>query len=149
MSWYLTHSFMLINWTSVPSSNYIAQTKNCQITKILNSVLNLVKNDFYQFLLILVILFHFLLNFQASSFTGNTASSRILLFTIYALGLIGFSAYSGKLIAFLTYKTLQMPFDSPEGLLADGSYLVGTISGSATFTNLQVYISYLFIIIGH
>ena len=35
-----------------------------------------------------------------------------------------------------------MPFDSPEGLLADGTYVVGTPSGTATFTNLQVSISY-------
>ena len=37
-----------------------------------------------------------------------------------------------------------MPFDSPEGLLADGTYVVGTPYGTATFANLQVSISRIY-----
>ncbi|XP_044005739.1 glutamate receptor ionotropic, delta-1-like, partial [Aphidius gifuensis] len=72
---------------------------------------------------------------------GMEASSldpiRIIHFVIHMCGLVILAAYSAALISSLAVKTFVMPFTTMKGLLQDGTYRFGVVSGSADYSFFQ------------
>ncbi|XP_023716990.1 glutamate receptor ionotropic, kainate 2 [Cryptotermes secundus] len=70
--------------------------------------------------------------FSASSdTTPQTMASRIVYFTMHLTAVILFVAYSATFISFLAVRRHDLPFTDFTGLLKDGTYRLGVLSGSA------------------
>jgi hypothetical protein len=63
--------------------------------------------------------------------TPKTVASRLVYLTTYLIALLLFVAYSATFISFLTVRRNDMPFNDFSGLLEDGTYNLGVLSGSA------------------
>lgn len=70
--------------------------------------------------------------------TSAVDSIRIINVIIHLTGVVILAAYSAALISFLAIKVFIMPFTTMEGLLADGSYKLGTVSDSADYNFFRV-----------
>ncbi|PSN40519.1 Ionotropic receptor 160 [Blattella germanica] len=68
---------------------------------------------------------------QGHDSTPRSPSCRLIYLMTYLLAVVMFVMYSAIFISFLTIKRYNLPFDDFDGLLNDGSYEFGVLSGSA------------------
>jgi hypothetical protein len=69
-------------------------------------------------------------------------SSRLVFLTVYLTDVILFVAYSAIFFSFLAVRRHDLPFTDFHGLLADGTYRLGVMEGSADkdfFTVKPIY----------
>nr|CAD7596951.1 unnamed protein product [Timema genevievae] len=69
--------------------------------------------------------------------TPSSCSLRVLLLTIYITGWLLMALYSGKITSSLAVRKVILPFNSMEGILADGSYQFTVLKNSAQFNILS------------
>ena len=75
---------------------------------------------------------------QGSWLEPKSIPIRIIFFLSFIVGITIYTAYSAKLISFLSVPIVVMPFTSLEGLLESGDFSVGMLKGGAeheSFTN--------------
>ncbi len=56
--------------------------------------------------------------YLGKSLSGDSARSRLVIFSVGLCGVVVWSAYRASLTSVLAVRTVRMPFDSLEGLLA-------------------------------
>jgi hypothetical protein len=66
-------------------------------------------------------------------------ASRAVYFTAYLTALILFMAYSAIFISFLAVRRYDLPFTDFSGLVQDGTYRLGVLSGSARVDFFKVH----------
>ena len=69
---------------------------------------------------------------QGSWLDPKSLSSRIIFLVSFLCGVTIYTAYSAKLISFLSVVKVTLPFTSLEELLASGQYSVGLTKGTAS-----------------
>nr|CAD7579837.1 unnamed protein product [Timema californicum] len=75
---------------------------------------------------------------QAQPMTPTSCSLRVLLLTIYITGWLLMALYSGKITSSLAVRKVTLPFNSMEGILADGSYQFTVLKNSVQYNILSV-----------
>lgn len=65
-------------------------------------------------------------------------SMRLAFLSIFASALITVAAYSASLISYLTISTVNLPFSTVEGFVADGSYQLIVLKNSADYDSIMV-----------
>ena len=70
---------------------------------------------------------------QGSWLDPKSLSSRIIFLVSFLCGVTIYTAYSAKLISFLSVVKVTLPFTTLEELLASGQYSVGLTKGTADF----------------
>ena len=71
---------------------------------------------------------------QGSSLDPKSIPSRIILLVSFLFGLTIYTAYSAKLISFLSVSKPSLPFSTMESLLDSQQYSVGLTRGSAFYS---------------
>lgn len=65
-------------------------------------------------------------------------AKRILHLVVHLTSVTILASYSAALTSFLTIKTVQLPFTTLQGLIDDGTYNIGVLTGSADHVLLRV-----------
>jgi hypothetical protein len=73
-------------------------------------------------------------------------ASRLVYFTAYLTAVILFVAYSAIFISFLAVRRHDLPFTDFSGLLEDGTYRLGVLSGSARVDSFKVFFGEVWIL---
>ena len=71
---------------------------------------------------------------QGSWIDPKSISSRIIFLTSFLFGVILYTAFSAKLISFLSVAKVTLPFSSLEELLASQEYRVGVVRGTSDYS---------------
>ena len=71
---------------------------------------------------------------QGSWIDPKSIPSRIIFLVSFIFGVTIYTAYSAKLISFLSVAKVSLPFTSLEEMLEDGQYSVGLVKGTADYS---------------
>lgn len=63
--------------------------------------------------------------------TPQALASRLVYFQTYAVAVVLFVAYAATFVSFLAVRRHDLPFTDFSGMLEDGTYKLGVLSGSA------------------
>jgi hypothetical protein len=78
-----------------------------------------------------------------SDATPQTVASRVVYGTTYLTALALFMAYSAIFISFLAVRRYDLPFTDFSGLVQDGTYRLGVLSGSARVDFFKVLLGHV------
>jgi hypothetical protein len=70
--------------------------------------------------------------------TPQTLASRMVYFITYLTAVVLFVAYSATFVSFLAVRQYDLPFADFKGLVEDGTYRLGMLSGSARINFFKV-----------
>ena len=74
---------------------------------------------------------------QGSWLDPKSIPSRIIFLFSFLFGLTIYTAYSAKLISFLSVSKVSLPFTSLEEMLENGQYSVGLVKGTADYSRFM------------
>ena len=74
---------------------------------------------------------------QGSWLDPKSIPSRIIFLVSFIFGVTIYTAYSAKLISFLSVSKVSLPFTSLEEMLENGQYSVGLVKGTADYSRFM------------